>query len=214
MEAAVSGDPTALTEMGRRQPERRRQGLAVVEVAGGGGAAADRLAELLAIRAKLDGAIEALQATQGDDGAAGPVPDAGPGLAGHPLLLRAADIARMEAEVKRHNINPRGVRYSRPLGDLVGLLNSGIHLVAICPGDETTEYHRHHFEEEWVYILSGKGSTLIDEVEYIVEAGDFLGFPAGPGEPCHTMHNPASNTDDLVYLLGGDRKEFDVVRFH
>ena len=36
-------------------------------------------------------------------------------------------------------------------------------------------------------------------------AGDFMGFPAGPDTPAHTMINPSSNTEDLVYLMVGDR---------
>jgi oxalate decarboxylase/phosphoglucose isomerase-like protein (cupin superfamily) len=40
-----------------------------------------------------------------------------------------------------------------------------VHLVSIRPGDDTTEYHRHIYEEEWLYILSGKGEAVIENAE-------------------------------------------------
>ena len=43
-----------------------------------------------------------------------------------PLLLKATAIAAVDEEIKRHSINPNGVRHSRSLGDLVGLVNSGV----------------------------------------------------------------------------------------
>ena len=40
-----------------------------------------------------------------------------------------------------------------------------VHLVSIRPGDDTTEYHRHIYEEEWLYILSGKGEAVIENAK-------------------------------------------------
>jgi uncharacterized cupin superfamily protein len=54
-----------------------------------------------------------------------------------------------------HLLNPRAIRNQRSLGDAVGLQDLGIHLVRVEPGDESTEYHTHHCDEEFVYILSG-----------------------------------------------------------
>jgi uncharacterized protein with PhoU and TrkA domain len=47
-------------------------------------------------------------------------------MSSSPLLLKASAIAATDEEVKRHSINPKGVRHSRSLGDLVGLMNSGV----------------------------------------------------------------------------------------
>ena len=47
------------------------------------------------------------------------------------------------------------------LGDAVGMRDIGVHLVRINPGDESTEYHTHYCDEEFVYVLAGRGITEI-----------------------------------------------------
>nr|MBC8159294.1 cupin [Alphaproteobacteria bacterium] len=56
-----------------------------------------------------------------------------------------------------HPLNASAIRHTRTLSSLAGLQNLGVHLVRVEPGFETTEYHVHHMEEEFVYILSGRG---------------------------------------------------------
>ena len=51
--------------------------------------------------------------------------------------------------------------------------------------------------------------ALIDDAEYEVSAGDFIGFPAP--SVAHHMRNPGP--DDLVYLCGGENREFEVADF-
>ncbi|WP_420887770.1 cupin domain-containing protein [Candidatus Nitrotoga arctica] len=34
----------------------------------------------------------------------------------------------------------------------------GVHIISVEPGKNTTEYYKHHYEEECVYVLSGKGT--------------------------------------------------------
>ena len=67
-------------------------------------------------------------------------------------------------------------------------------------------HHYHHQDEEWVYILSGRGIAEIGDEKHEVAAGDFMGFVAGSA--AHCLHNP--NEEDLVYLVGGNRWPFDV----
>ncbi len=95
----------------------------------------------------------------------------------HHLLLSAADIAQMPAQEKIHFLNPNAIRLNRSLGDAVGLKNIGVHLITVAPGHDSTEYHKHHYEEECVYVLSGSGSLKIDGTSYPFAAGDFAGFP-------------------------------------
>jgi uncharacterized cupin superfamily protein len=38
-------------------------------------------------------------------------------------------------------------------------------------------YHSHQSEEEWLYILSGRGVAEIDGEEMDVAAGAFMAFP-------------------------------------
>lgn len=126
-----------------------------------------------------------------------------------PALLKAADIAAMPVHTHQHSINRNAVRISRSLGDATGLKSMGIHLVTVPPGRDSTEYHVHHQDEEWLYILSGRGIAEIGDEKHEIGAGDFMGLAAG-GEP-HSMSNPFD--EDLVYLMGGNRWPFDVADY-
>jgi uncharacterized cupin superfamily protein len=108
-----------------------------------------------------------------------------------------------------HVLNPRAIRHGKSLGDAVGMRDMGIHLVRIAPGDETTEYHMHYCDEEFVYILSGRGIAEIGTRKVKVGPGDFMGFTA-KSLP-HNMSNPYA--EDLVYLMGGTRKPIDVSEY-
>lgn len=125
----------------------------------------------------------------------------------HPReLLTASTIDAMEGQLRTHSLNPNAVRVIRSLGDAVGLTQLGVHLVTILPGHDSTEYHRHLYEEEFVYVLSGNGEAMIDGASHAVAAGDFLGFPRGG--VAHGMTN-TGNTP-LVCLVAGQRLEQDV----
>lgn len=126
-----------------------------------------------------------------------------------PCLLTSDHIARMEESTRAHLFNPNGVRRSRSLGDATGMKRIGVHLVRLQPGRESTEYHTHSHDEEWIYVLGGRGMSEIDGRTVEVAAGDFMGFPAG--SPPHTMTNPFDA--DLVYLVGGTREPYDVVDY-
>jgi uncharacterized cupin superfamily protein len=121
-------------------------------------------------------------------------------------LLKATEIASLDERHHVHPLNPKAIRHTRSLGDAVGLQRLGIHLVRIAPGDETTQFHFHHHEEEFIYILSGRGIAELGDSNVEVGPGDFMGFTA-PSVP-HSLCNPFDI--ELVYLMGGERQEFDV----
>ena len=112
----------------------------------------------------------------------------------------------MEGLAKTHFLNDNAQRINKSLGDIVGLKNLGFHIIEVQPGHESTEYHVHHCEDECVYILSGNATVTIDEINYEVSAGDFIGYPAG-GLP-HTMKN--TGTDVLRCIVVGQRLPFDI----
>ena len=95
------------------------------------------------------------------------------------------------------------------LGRSVGLKRTGVNFIRVPAGKESYVYHSHQFEEEWIYVLSGRAIALIDDAEYEVVAGDFIGFPAP--SVAHLMRNPGP--EDLVYLCGGENREFEVADF-
>lgn len=121
-------------------------------------------------------------------------------------IVRKADIDAMEGQSKTHFLNENAVRLNKSLGDIVGLENLGFHLIDVEPGHESTEYHVHYYEDECVYILEGDATVTIDEIDYEVGAGDFVGYPAAG--LAHTMKNTGSIT--LKCIVVGQRLDGDI----
>ena len=125
------------------------------------------------------------------------------------LILTAQDIEHMKGERRVHFLNPNADRIRKSLGDAVGLSNIGVHLVQVEPGRDSTEYHRHYYEEECIYVLSGKGTLLMDGETFPLGEGDFVGFPANSA--AHSLTNTGPET--LVCLVMGQRLEQDVADY-
>ncbi len=124
-------------------------------------------------------------------------------------LVRAARIAATPAFAFRHPLNPNSEVHLRSPSDLAGLRRTAFHVGRIPPGKESFIYHSHRHQEEWVYVLEGRGIAEIDDREYEVGPGDFMGFTA-PGV-AHHLRNPSAS--DLVYLMGGERGDFEIGEF-
>jgi uncharacterized cupin superfamily protein len=123
-------------------------------------------------------------------------------------LWQAAEIeARLRSYSQRLNPNSRykGASLSRP----AGMSRAHVTLVHLPPGRDSFAYHAHRLEEEWIYILSGRGVAEIDGEETEVGPGDFMGFPTP--SVAHLLKNPFN--DDLVYLMGGEDLPLDVVEY-
>lgn len=123
--------------------------------------------------------------------------------------MKAKEIEDMEGEEKIHFLNPNAVRINRSLGDVVGLKNIGFHIITIEPGKDTTEYHKHFYEEECIYGLSGKGTLVIEGDSYPFEKGDFVGFPVDTA--AHSLINDGNEV--LICLVVGQRLEQDVADY-
>jgi uncharacterized cupin superfamily protein len=67
----------------------------------------------------------------------------------------------------------------------------------------------HHREEEWIYVVAGQGLAIIDDEEYELGPGDFVAFPAP--SVSHQMTNPTN--EDLIYLMGGEHKNYEIADF-
>lgn len=126
-----------------------------------------------------------------------------------PVLLTAAAIGKLPERRHVHQFNPAAVRLTRTLGEEVGLERIGVHLVRLPQGADSTQYHYHDADEEFLLVLSGRGIAEIGDSRFEIGAGDFMGFPA-PSPP-HVLHNP--HQEDLVYLMGGERNPADVVHY-
>jgi len=80
-------------------------------------------------------------------------------------------------------------------------------LYEIPPGKAAYPYHYHTQDEECFYILSGSGTLRTPQGERVVQAGDFLFFPAGE----HGAHKLTNTGDtDLVYLDYDTEHDVDV----
>jgi uncharacterized cupin superfamily protein len=123
-------------------------------------------------------------------------------------LLRAADIEQ-HVQSFSHPWNPRSEIRGAMLGRMIGLKRTGVSLARLAPGKESFVYHLHHFEEEWIYILSGQGRALIDGREYDVGPGDFMAFPT----PSVAHHLVNAGTEELVYLMGGENRDMEIADF-
>jgi uncharacterized cupin superfamily protein len=125
------------------------------------------------------------------------------------MYLSASQIGSMEAIRRVHPLNPAAIRLDKSLGDEVGLKNIGIHLITIAPGDRSTEFHSHKYEDEAIYVLSGHGSEVIGDATHKIGPGDFIGLPAGG--PAHETVNDGN--EPLVCLVIGQRLAQDVVDY-
>jgi uncharacterized cupin superfamily protein len=90
----------------------------------------------------------------------------------------------------------------RALSDAGGLKQMGVKIREIDPGLAGTHLHFHDVEEEWAYVLSGRGRVKIGPQSLPVRAGHYAAFPPGP-RPHHFV---AEGDEPLVILEGGERR--------
>lgn len=124
-------------------------------------------------------------------------------------LLTAAQIAETPEIHVRQPFNPNSEIHLRSLGQATGLARQQIAIGRVPPGKESFCYHFHTRDEEFLYIISGRGRAEIGEEVFEVGPGDFMGFTAP--SPGHHLLNPYQ--EDLVYLMGGERSPLEVGKF-
>jgi uncharacterized cupin superfamily protein len=97
-------------------------------------------------------------------------------------------------------------RSKRKLGDIFGLTNFGVNLTELDPGSASSVLHYHTKQDEFIYILNGTGTVRYGREEFLVSAGDCIGFKAGTGVG-HQLVNRSGKP--VVYLEIGDRTPND-----
>jgi uncharacterized cupin superfamily protein len=119
--------------------------------------------------------------------------------------------AELEAGLRpyRQALNPNSWLKRVALSRRAGMKRAHVSLARIPPGKDSFAYHAHMLEEEWLYILAGRGIAEIDGEETEVGPGDFMGFPTP--SVAHLLKNPFD--DDLVYLMGGEDVPLDVIDY-
>jgi len=122
-------------------------------------------------------------------------------------IVRVSD--RPDQVAFAHPLNPNSEMRGIMLGDLTGLKRIGVNLITVSPGRESCVRHTHNAEEEFLFILSGRGVAEIGEDEFEVGPGDFMGFPT----PSVAHHLRNESDEELVYLVGGERKQIEIAEF-
>ena len=113
------------------------------------------------------------------------------------VLVRAAE--RGPESSGRHPYNPRSQVHGWTLSRMAGLGRIAVNLAWLPPGKESAVHHVHHREEEWLYLLEGRGVAEVGDAEHEIGSGDFLGFP--PGVSHHLRNESAA---PLTFLEGGE----------
>lgn len=108
-----------------------------------------------------------------------------------------------------HPLDERARTRIVSLSRLAGLARAGLNLVRVAPGDRAFPFHRHHREEEWVYVLEGAATVRLGSDAHALGPGGFVAFP--PGGPAHCVEN--RGTGDLVCLTGGESAPVEIVDF-
>jgi uncharacterized cupin superfamily protein len=123
-------------------------------------------------------------------------------------LLRAASILERRRWFSQQ-LNPRSRFQASSLAETGGLERVGVSIAWLPPGKESFAFHAHRFEEEWLYILEGRGLSIMGEEEAPIGAGDFIAFPTP--SVAHVLRN--TGDVDLVYLMGGENHAVEVIDY-
>jgi len=78
-------------------------------------------------------------------------------------------------------------RVKRQLGDVFHIQKFGVNLTQLAPGAQSSLFHQHTKQEEFIYILSGFPTLVLDRGEIKLEPGMCSGFT--PGQGAHQLVN-------------------------
>ena len=101
-------------------------------------------------------------------------------------------------------------RTKRKLGDFFALSNFGVNLTHLAPGAVSALLHHHSEQDEFIYVLEGTPTLLLDEQAFVMKPGDCYGFKAGSGV-AHQLVNRSAQS--VIYLEVGDRSAGDVAEY-
>ncbi|HIK15790.1 MAG TPA: cupin domain-containing protein [Leptolyngbyaceae cyanobacterium M33_DOE_097] len=101
-------------------------------------------------------------------------------------------------------------RLKRKLGDVFGLTNFGVNLTHLAPGAVSALAHSHSKQDEFIYVLEGMLTLILDNEEFTLNPGECCGFKAGTGI-AHQLINRSDQ--EVVYLEIGDRTQGDEVEY-
>lgn len=124
-------------------------------------------------------------------------------------LVRTRDLRPEDAAHIKHPMNPNSEIFVHRLSDHAGIQRLHMNIARIPPGRESYLPHSHTFQEEWVFVIEGDGTAVIDGKDIAIGPGDYMGFPTDGT----THHLKNTGQSDLVVLQGGERTPREVSRF-
>ena len=89
------------------------------------------------------------------------------------------------------------------LGKRAGLSQFGVNYVTLAPGARSAPRHWHQAEDGFVYIVSGRPVLIDEDGGHALEAGDYVGFPAGIANAHHLVNKSG---EPAVYICVGSRR--------
>jgi uncharacterized cupin superfamily protein len=101
-------------------------------------------------------------------------------------------------------------RIKHRAGDHFGLTNFGVNLTELAPGAMSALLHHHTMQDEFIFIVSGTPTLVLDDREYLLRPGDCCGFKAGTGVG-HQLVNKSPHP--AQYLEVGDRTAGDLAAY-
>jgi uncharacterized cupin superfamily protein len=124
-------------------------------------------------------------------------------------LVRTKNLTERDYKLLRHPLNPASEVHVARLGERVGMQRAHLSIARLPPGKESFLPHAHALQEEFLFVLEGRGMALLGDVEIEVGPGDYMGFPTDG--TVHHLRNAGET--DLVYLMGGESTRTEVTRF-
>lgn len=99
-------------------------------------------------------------------------------------------------------------RTKRALGEHFGLRNFGVNLTTLQSGAMSALYHRHTHQDEFVHVLQGQLTLVMDGRRITLTPGMCAGFPAGV-----THHLINETGSPATFLEVGDRVPGDCASY-
>lgn len=89
-------------------------------------------------------------------------------------------------------------RSSLRLGDAGGLRQFGVNLVTLDPGALSSLRHWHRAEDEFVLVLQGSCTLVMEDGQYPMQPGEAAAFPAGRADGHHFVNHGRAPARFLV----------------
>lgn len=109
----------------------------------------------------------------------------------------------------RHPLAPECGCTLSPMSRIAGMQHGAINLVRIAPGRQAFPLHRHHGQEEWVYVIDGQGEVQLDAEAHALAPGSFVLFPTAGA--AHAVRN--TGQAEMVCLMGGSAPPSEMIDF-